>query len=334
LNRKEQVRNLYTNYLRRVDLTRYFESRSVDRANVLQVEDARSAELSARISYVTAVAGYLDLLDAFKLRLGLPVSEQIFLDDRELAAAEVAGSLRTDIRMDEAYKLAVERHVDILNAIDRFEDSKRKIHVAADQLRAELNIVGNATVSSESDPPDYTQFDPDTFRHSVGLELNLPLDRLRERNDYRATLVSFESQLRALALTLDRAKQRIDGGLRGLEEARLNILSQETQLAGEVRRVEASTIQLQAGRTEVRDLREAQDALISAQIALTTRRVEYLRARLQLLLDLGVLETGVDKFWLRDPLATMLTEAQRGRSPLEMPRDTLIPPDQFLDPIP
>jgi len=222
--------------------------------------------------------------------------------------------------------------MDILNAIDRFEDSKRKIKVSADQLRPGLSLVGNASLGS-TEPPDYTDFDPDEIRYSAGLELDLPIDRLRERNDYRATLVSFESQLRSLSLTLDRFKQRIDGGLRTIEEARLNILSQQAQLAVENRRVDVNTILLEAGRNEIRDLREAQDALISAQNALTSSIVDYLQARMQLLLDVGVLETGDDKFWLRDPLATLLTDTQRGRSPLEMPRDSLIAPDQFLEPI-
>ena len=30
------------------------------------------------------------------------------------------------------------------------------------------------------------------IRAGVGVELNLPIDRLRERNDYRATLIDFE----------------------------------------------------------------------------------------------------------------------------------------------
>jgi outer membrane protein TolC len=329
LNRKTQVRNFYTNYLRRAELTGYFEARAVDRANANQVEDARSAELSARISYVTAVAGYLNQMDTFKIRLGIPVSETVYLEDSELTAVEAAGPVLTDVSREAAFALAVGKHMDILNAIDRFEDSKRKIEVRMDQLRPGLNF--NASGSADS-TPNYTEFDARDIRYSVGLELDLPFDRLRERNDYRATLVSFESQLRSLQLSLDRFKQNIDGGLRSLEEARLNIVSQQAQLAVESRRVDMNAILLEAGRVQIRDVREAQDALISAQNSLTSRVVDYLRVRLQLMLDIGVLETDIDKFWLKDPLAGTLTDAQRGPSPLQMPRDTLIPPNQFLEP--
>jgi outer membrane protein TolC len=286
LDSKVQVRNFYTNYLRRVELTQYFEARSIDRASATQVEDSRSAELSARISYVSAVANYQDRLDAFKIRLGLPVSETLYLSDAELEAVEAAGTIPVDVSREAAFALAVERHMDILNAIDQFEDSKRRIWVRADQLRPGLNFTARATANSE---PNYTEFDASNFNYVFGLSLDLPFNRMRERNDYRATLISFESQLRSLTLTLDRFKQRIDGGLRALEAARLNILSGQAQLAIEMRRVEMNTILLEAGRVQIRDVREAQDALINAQNALTVRIVAYLRARLELLLDIGVL---------------------------------------------
>jgi len=331
LNRKVQVRNFYTNYLRRAETTQYIEARAVDRASANDVEDARSAELTARIQYVTAVAGYLDAMDTFKLRLGIPVSARLFLEDQELDRMEAAGAIPADISREAAFELAVSHQMEILNAIDRFEDSKRKIGIAADRLRPGLDFVGSVDLVN-SPTPDYTDLNIDDLRYSVGLELDLPFDRLRERNEYRTVLINFESQLRTFSLTLDRYRQRIDGGLRSLEEARLNILSQQDQLEVEKRRVDMNTIRLEAGRVNLRDLREAQDALIASQNALTQRVVDYQRTRLQLLLDIGVLETGAADFWLKDPLAMLLTDSQRGASPLQMPRDQLIPPDRFLDP--
>jgi outer membrane protein TolC len=262
--------------------------------------------------------------------LGLPVSESLFLEDEELKAVEAAGPVPADVNREAAFAMAVSNHMDLLNAIDRFEDSKRKIEVRIDQLRPGLNLTASGNADST---PDYTEFDASEIRYSVGLQLDLPFDRLRERNDYRATLVSFESQLRSLSLKLDEFKQAIDGGLRGLEEARLNILSGQAQLALAIRRVEMNNILLEAGRVQIRDVREAQDSLIDAQNSLTDLVVDYLSTRLKLMLDIGVLQTEIDKFWLKDPLEGLLADNQRGASPLQMPRDTLIPPDQFLEPI-
>jgi hypothetical protein len=75
LAQKDNVRNNYTNYLRRAYLTEYTEARAVDRERRASVDDARASEISARNGYINSVAGYLNSLASFKLRLGLPISE-------------------------------------------------------------------------------------------------------------------------------------------------------------------------------------------------------------------------------------------------------------------
>jgi hypothetical protein len=45
-----------------------------------------------------------------------------------------------------------------------------------------------------------------------------------------------------------------------------------------------------------------------------------------------VVQTDLERFWLHDPLEGLLDESQRGAAPLQMPRETLIPPNIFLDP--
>jgi hypothetical protein len=120
--------------------------------------------------------------------LGLAVDEKAYLDDNALHELEQNGLVPVRLIPDEAYLLAVRKQLQILNAIDQFEDSKRKIRVAANRLKADLNLFANASLDSER-PTDYTKFDPDQIRAGVGIELDLPLDRLRERNTYRATLV-------------------------------------------------------------------------------------------------------------------------------------------------
>jgi len=333
LGLKDAVRNNYTNYLRRVETTQYLAARSVDRVRQSEVDDARSAELGARITYINSLASYLTSLDAFKTRLGLPLSEQFYLNDADLRKLEAAGLMAVDINHAAAFRLAVGSHMDALNAIDRFEDSKRKIRVAADALKPSLNLVADASLRSEGDT-DYTKFDPDKIRYGAGLELDLPLARRSERNDYRATLVTFESQLRTLASTLDGFKDRIDRGLRTLEQQRLNYLNRQLALEVAQRRVDMNQMLLEAGRVQIQQVREAQDALITAQNDVTAGLVRYVQTRLQLLLDFGVLTTDRERFWLRDPLVGRLAENQRGKSALHMPEDQLLPPNVYLEPPP
>jgi outer membrane protein TolC len=314
-----------------VETTKYLEARSVDRERRSSVDDARNAELGAERSYLNSLAAYLTSLDAFKLLLGLPISEGLYLDDKDLQELIRAGLRPVDVNREAAFKISVQKHMDILNVIDRFEDSKRKVRVAADQLRPQLDLFANATLQSES-PYDYTNFDPNKVRYAAGLRLNLPVDRLNERNNYRATLVSFESQLRALELTLDRSQDRIERGLRTVEQERLNHLNAVESLKVAESRVENNVMLLEAGRATIRDVREAQDGLIQAQNDLASSYTDYLNARLGLLLTIGIVDIRAHKFWLEDPLEDRLAPNQRGASPLRMPENQVLPPERFIEP--
>jgi outer membrane protein TolC len=273
----------------------------------------------------------LSAIDSFKLRLGLPISEELYLDDRDLRELIQTGLVPVEVDRLAAFGLCLSNQMEILTAVDEFEDSKRKIRVAADQLRAELNVFGNARLASEG-PEDYTQFDPDKVRYNAGISLDLPIDRLRERNSYRATLVSFESQMRARALTLDNYRDRIDRGLRTIEQARLNYINGLESLKVAQRRVENNSMLLEAGRATVRDLRESQDQLVSAENTLASLYAAYSAARLNLMVNLGVIDINPRKFWLQDPLAGKLSPNQKSVPPLRMPDDQVVPPDNFLEP--
>lgn len=331
LTQKEIVRNNFRNFTNRVETTKYLAARAIDRERQSSVDDAQTAELSARISYINSLASYLNALDSFKLRLGLPISEHLYLEDQDLKDLMAAGLVTVDLDRHAAFRICVQKHMDVLNAVDRFEDSKRKVRLAADRLRAELSLFANASLQSEP-PYDYTNFDPDKVRYTAGIRLNLPVDRLQERNNYRATLVSFESQLRSLALTLDNFKDQIDRGLRSLEQARLNYLNGLESLKVNERRVDNTTMLLEAGRATVRDVREAQDGLIAAQNNLAAIYANYLSSRLGLLINTGLINTQPAKFWLLDQLKDQLTEDQRGTPPLRMPDDQVLPPEIFIDP--
>ncbi len=331
LTQKNIVRNNYRDYTNRVELTRYLEARSVDRERKSSVDDARNAELGSRTGYINSLASYLTSMDAFKSRLGLPISTTLFLDDKDLKELIEAGVTPVNVDPRAAFSICVQKQMDILNAIDKFEDIKRKVRIAADQLKVGLSLFANASLESEG-PDDYTNFDPQKVRYTAGLRLNLPVDRLRERNTYRASLVSFESQLRSLGQTLDTYKDRIERGLRSMEQARLNYLNGVESLKVAERRLDNNAMLLEAGRATIRDLREAQDGLIQAQNNLQTTYTGYLDARLGLLLNVGVLDTRPDKFWLLDPLTDSLTPEQRTAPPLRMPDDQVLSPESFLEP--
>lgn len=330
LSRKDTIRNNYANYLSRVAATKRLEARAQDREQTSAVDQTRQAELSAKNTYVNSVADYFTALDEFKIVLGLPLGERIFLDDSALAKVRETGLVPTPLDSIEAYRLAVQQRLPLLNTIDQFEDSKRKVRLRADALKPGVDFYADASLNSEG-PTDYTKFDANKISARAGLRLDLPLDRVEERNDYRAALVSFEVQLRRLTLDLDRLRDRIDEGIRTLEQRRQSYFIQTNALALANRRVESSTLLLQAGRAEVRDLIEAQDAQLRAQNDVTRALVGYQEARLQLMLDIGTLNRDKPQFWLQDHLAGTRFRTTAVAPPPESAEKPVIAPDLLFN---
>jgi outer membrane protein TolC len=329
LAQKDIIRNRYKDYQSWVQSTQRLAARANDREKLVDVDQARQQELAAKNSYINALATYQNALDQFKIRLGVPLGDTLHLDDAALVALQRQGLVPAALDSDAAYRLGVGNQPQILNAIDQFEDSKRKVRVAADQLKPALNFLANASMNSEP-PTDYTRFDPDKFRGGVGMELDLPINPVPRRNNYRATLVAFESQLRSLTLTLDNLKESIQRAQRTLVQKQQNYLIQNNALVLAKRRVASITMLLQAGRAEVRDLVDAQNAQLLSENAVTAALVEYQVARLQLLLDVGVLDTDVAQFWLKDHLPGSVLGARPGGGQAVTANQPVIPPDQFF----
>ena len=297
LQQQDTVKNQYENFLSRVTLRERAVAWAVDRLAPFQADLAAQEELSARNTYILAVERYRTSLDQFKITLGLPTGYEIRLDETVLSELEAIGLLPVPLTNDEAYNLVLTRRPDLLNEIDIFEDRKRQIIVAADRLKPDLLIFANASLNSERET-DYLKFNLEEYSLNGGVSLDLPLNRKLERNRYRSTIITFERQLRALALFLDNLKSDLREDLRTLELSlqTYDIQTRAKQLAD--RRVESSQLSLQAGRVQVRDVVDAQTAKVQAYNAATAALVEYHLTRMRLLLDLGILKTGKEKFWL------------------------------------
>ena len=305
LVQKDAIRNQYTNYLASVQVTKRLEARAVDREAMSSVDTARQQELRAKNDYVNAVASYRTALDSFKIRLGVPVADKVYLDHTALDEVEKTGLVPAPVDSDTAYRLAVEKQLQILNSIDQFEDAKRKVRIAADQLKPGLDLTSTAKFQSQA-PTDYTQFNADQVQANMLLQLNLPVDRVPLANTYRAALIAFESNLRAFTGTLDTLRQNIESQLRALEQRRQTYQIQKVASDLANRRLQNQTLLLEAGRVTVLELVDAQQAQIAAQNAVTQALLDYQSARLQLMLVIGALDTEKPKFWLADHLAGFL----------------------------
>ena len=262
-----------------------------------QVDQARQKEFAARVSYLSAVEGYRSRLDSFKLLLGLPLGERIALNPGALTALGKVGLRPLPLNERAGYIAAVAGRLDVLNAIDQYEDSKRKVRVAANGLLPGFSLVADTTLANQF----YSSFDPGEFKQSAGIKLDLPLDRLVERNAFRTARISFEKELRSLVTTLDTLREDIRQKSRSLERSRQDYLIQQNALVLANQRVDIMPIQVELDpSTDIRDVLEAQADLVRAQNAVTEAMVDYHVTRLNLLKDLGTLNVESSQFWLRE----------------------------------
>jgi hypothetical protein len=299
------------------------------------VDQAYQDVLRARVSWIAAQQNYAARLDSFKIDMGLPTDARIELDRSELeqlaitAKAALGDKFSTrlkeqqkilasdapveivpisregggplEIESFEAIGIALKHRMDLLILQGRVYDAQRGVTVAANALKADLTLFGTGEAGERrgigsADLPD-AELRLDKGRYSAGLFLDLPWERTAEQDAYRNSYIILQRSIRNVQEKEDQIKFQIFNELRNLLETRENymIQTQGVELARE--RVKSSELFLQAGRAQIRDLLEAQQALVSTQNALTEALVNYRISELELQRDMGVLEVDHKGVW-------------------------------------
>jgi outer membrane protein TolC len=338
LRGRDIIRNSFADYQSRTNETaRLVEQLEAGRVSTVDLGEIQQAELTSKNNYINAIASYGTDLDSFKIDLGLPLGIDLKLDDSALENITKAGLPLLELDAERAFELAIEYSWPLMNQIDQFEDSKRKVYVAANRLKPGLDFFANASLSDSNDSINqYASFDSDNVRTSMGFELDIPINRFSERNQYRTTLINFERALRNLGLALDNKRNAIRLALRNLKQYEQNYEIQKISMELASKRVTGASLTYQAGRATVDQIVRAQDNLVAARNALSTTMVNYIGARMNLLLEIGILRADREDFWIsQDAVVVDLKSEQlppRGESiaPTENNPQLLKTPDQLF----
>ncbi|MFC1604995.1 TolC family protein [Planctomycetota bacterium] len=330
LRQMDSVSNAEDNYRSAVASSRWSRRRAdAGRIREIEVDQATQRELSARNSWISAQEQLKNTLDSFKNTIGLPTDARIELDPNDLVqlrgrASTILEEMRTasqqgisetappadapielipasyedagpmEIEEPLAVKLALENRLDLQKAIGSVYDAQRDVVVRADALRAGLTLGGTGFVSDNDEVGDI-RFD--RGQYAALLTLDLPVERTRERNEYRNSLLNLEQATRSVQSLEDQIKLSIRGELRTLLVSRESLKIQAQSVVVAEKRVRSNTIFLEAGRSEIRDLLDSQDAFLSAQNSLTRAVVDYRIAELELQQDLGLLKVNEQGLW-------------------------------------
>ncbi len=318
LRGRDIIRNSFADYQSRTNETaRLVEQLEAGRVSTVDLGEIQQAELTSKNNYINAIASYGTDLDSFKIDLGLPLGIDLKLDDSALENITKAGLPLLELDAERAFELAIEYSWPLMNQIDQFEDSKRKVYVAANRLKPGLDFFANASLSDSNDSINqYASFDSDNVRTSMGFELDIPINRFSERNQYRTTLINFERALRNLGLALDNKRNAIRLALRNLKQYEQNYEIQKISMELASKRVTGASLTYQAGRATVDQIVRAQDNLVAARNALSTTMVNYIGARMNLLLEIGILRADREDFWIsQDAVVVDLKSEQLSQRP-------------------
>ena len=300
----------------------------------IQVDQALQNELRARERWISARLSLASARDEFKLLLGLPTDATMALDRHdlstlqqdlrqrlstlfqpfpaELAAAadspvqliepdpELAGPLELDYAT--ASHIALQQRLDLKIVTAQVVDAQRQVVITADALGTELTLFGSAATGTgrtiaalQPDNSNRLKFDEGTYQ--ALLTLDLPFERRAEAIAYRDSYIALEQAVRTVQELEDQIKLEVRNNLRQLEQTRSSLRIQDLAVKLAARRVRGAQLQLQAGRAEMRDLLDAQEALLSAKNSLTSAMINYRLAELALQRDLGVLKIDNDGRW-------------------------------------
>jgi hypothetical protein len=216
--------------------------------------------------------------------------------------------------------------LDLMNVRAETVDAWRQVAIFANALLATLNIQYELTSSTPTSVARPLDFGGSRNQHFLTINSQLPLTRILERNNYRASLINFQRARRTMQEAEDLAVQAVRGEIRQLLVLSKNYKIQQRALKLAYVVVENSLETFQAppgganppgvvpapgtasttgaaggqGQAFTQALLTAQTGLYRAQLQMLSIWITYLNTRLQLYRDLELMPLDFRGVWIDD----------------------------------
>ncbi len=259
-----------------------------------QLGQLLQGQINFERSWTNAIRNYEQAIDDLKITLGLPVTERIMLEYKDLDSLKI---LTPSGSLDEAIQTALTTRLDLWNNRDRVEDTTRRALIAKQDLLPSLN----ATVSHRLlDDPNRNDFQIQTGNRgtTLGLTSDFNLNLKPERNSLRAAMIAEQRTRRELELAEEQVRNAVRTAWRDLEVARKQYEFAQRGMEISQKRLEVEEAFAAVGQGTARDLVEAQRDINSARDLMVSTRINHNLVRLQLWRDMGVLFIEKDGSWV------------------------------------
>lgn len=283
----------------------------------LDVQRADQDRLFAINNKIAAIEQYQSSLDQFKIRLGMPTETDIDVDMPEDTDAEVrptttepvddfAAVLRMpDVPVDEAIRTALHYRLDLKNDFDRIYDAERGVSIAQNNLLPDLIATTSVLFNTDPNTESVRNFDDEHTEYRAGMTLEIPFDRVAERNALRRAHITrqqaernYENARQLVTLQVRRALRRVQQ-----QTDSLQVLILARNVAIERRRFAEIRLATK-GDISNRDVVDAENALLQARNRLALAQAQLSLAILQFRRDTGTLRVNDDGTWVLPPPAT------------------------------
>ncbi len=200
-----------------------------------------------------------------------------------------------EITEDAAIDTALQNRLDLMNQRAKVVDAWRGITIAADNLKAKLDVTVQAKFATDKGGNNPLKLSAEHNTYTVGIALDGPLNRKMERNDYRNSHITYQRERRKYMAGVDEIAASVREDLRQLETNRLNFEIARQSLIVAARQVAQTREQLlllenPTDSSGTQDVLRALDDLLRAKTALITNWINYETARTKLRFDLEELE--------------------------------------------
>ncbi|MCS7181234.1 MAG: TolC family protein, partial [bacterium] len=205
---KKRMENYYTNYLNLKQTRERIEMLSeAGRIASFQVDQARQNEYTAYQRWIDAQNLYYSSLDVFKIKLGLSPSHNLVLRDSDIE--ELFEKPLPEIKIDTQKYIdyALQNRLDLITEYEKLDDSKRKVEIAINNLKNKIDLT--ASITSSGDVKDKPNIDINSPEYSVGVDFNIPFNKLPQRNEYKKALIQYERAKRSFEKKVDNVKKEI-----------------------------------------------------------------------------------------------------------------------------
>lgn len=266
---------------------------AVDRVSEVDKFRAAREALSAENSLVDARQELASRLDRFRVLLGIESKVPLDVID------DIPEVSLDDLQLADAVDTALTNRIELMTARDQVDDAERRLRLREQELLPQLRLVAQRTRSSRPGERLYDTLGLSEDDYSMALELELPLDRVRERSALRAARVELSRNRRAQAELEDQVILSVRESLRDFRSSANSLAIQRQIVISEEKNTKVARLRFENGEIGNRDLTDAQNNLVDAQDRLVRERVNVELARVQLLRDLGVLTLEEDGTWKR-----------------------------------